>query len=125
MTFQIVNITKQEREKEFYFTFSLCVTIPDWGEIITKGWKYFPSTGQIGAPSANRGKNRWVQTAWLKGRIWDVAALKIQDYFVLNGFCVEPFETTEQRRASKKRPKTQEEWNEQQLDKLAKKGKKK
>ena len=102
MTIQLENIGKQMNEGQTYFTFSLTLAFPELGYVKAKGWRYFPSTGTIGAPAKNvgtKGKPRYVPTQWLEGKVYGVVLEYVQGYFISMGLCGEPWESSEGRKA--------------------------
>jgi hypothetical protein len=99
MTTQIENIGKQENGGQTYYTFSLTLVFPNLGYVKTSGWRYFSSTGTLGAPGRNKGNGRWIPIQWLGGHLYDQAVEDVQKHFVSLGLCEEPYETAEQRKA--------------------------
>ena len=102
MTIQIENISKQMHEGQTYFAFSLTLAFAELGFVKAKGWRYYPSTGTVGAPAKNVGtkaRPRWVPIQWLEGKLYDLVTEYVQGYFISIGLCEEPWESPETRKA--------------------------
>jgi hypothetical protein len=102
MTIQIENISKQMNEGQTWFSFSLTLAFPALGQVKTKGWRYFPSTAGLGAPGVNKGTKKnphWVTTQWIEGKLYELVCEYVPHYFISHGFCEEPWESPEVRKA--------------------------
>jgi hypothetical protein len=103
MNVQIEDIVMHVNEGQTYFSFSLTLAFPELGSVKTKGWRYYPSTGSLQAPCVNKGSKkqpRWMTTQWLGGKLYDIVLDYVPWYFICHGFCEEPFESPEVRKAT-------------------------
>jgi hypothetical protein len=115
MDLQIENVAKQvSKEGRTYFTFALTLIIPGEGFVTGKGWRYFPSTGNLGSPKASQGKGRSkIVTQWLGGALYERVRQKAQEHFVSKtGLCPPPWES----QGDKK--ETSEEMSEEERSRL-------
>jgi hypothetical protein len=92
MSIHIEHPSRQISKKDGrpYWTFVLTIVVPGEGSVTGRGWRYYPSTGQLGAPKV---KNSVINQQWLNGALYERVRQTAQDYFVSMGVCPVPWET--------------------------------